>query len=310
MALPSRAAPFFSGPVGLAIKILLLALMNGIAVWAAIVLADEGKWPAVAVLAITTILIDLAYLSRRTWALPLKFLIPGTLLMLAFQVIPIFYTVNVAFTNYSTGHILSKDEAIVGIQGNSLAPPPDGKSYLMTPARDADGELVLLLVDEDTGNTFVGTTEELIPIEKSSVEVDDLGIVGAEGYTTIKGPELVAIDRDLTAFTVPTTGSAAIRPEGLDTAVELAPTLRYQPVRDQFTRIEDGLVFTDNGKGSFTARSGEELEPGWKTNVGWANFDKILHNPLVRDPFLRVFVWTFAFAFLAVLISFVLGRRK
>ncbi len=131
MALPSRAAPFFSGPVGLAIKIFLLALVNALAVWAAIVLADEEKWAAVAVLAVTTFLIDLAYLSRR--ALPLKFLIPGTVLMIAFQVIPIFYTVNVAFTNYSTGHILSKDQAIVGIKGNSLAPPPDGKSYLMAP---------------------------------------------------------------------------------------------------------------------------------------------------------------------------------
>jgi len=290
MALPSRAAPFFSGPVGLAIKIFLLAIMNALAVWAAIVLADEEKWPAVAVLAVSTVLIDVAYLSRR--ALPLKFLIPGTVLMIAFQVIPIFYTVNVAFTNYATGHILSKDQAIVGIKGNSLAPPPDGKSYLMAPARDAEGALVLLLVDEDTGNTFVGTTEELSPIERSSVEVDDLGILSAEGYTLVKGSELVTLDRELTAYTVPTSGDAAIRPEGLDTAVELAPTLRYQPVRDQFTRIADGVVFT---------------EPGWKTNIGFANFDKILHNPLVRDPFLRVFVWTFVFAFLAVLISFVLG---
>jgi arabinogalactan oligomer/maltooligosaccharide transport system permease protein len=305
MALPSRAAPLFSGPVGLAIKVLLLGLMNALAVWAAIVLADEGKWPAVAVLAATTVLIDAAYLARR--ALPLKFLIPGTLLMLAFQVIPIFYTVNVAFSNYSTGHILSKAEAIEGIQGNSLAPPPNGKSYLMAPARDADGALVLLLVDEDTGNTFVGTEEELSPIERSSVQVDDLGISGAEGYTLVTGPELVTLDRVLTAFTVPTSGSAAIRPEGLDTAVELAPTLRYDAAQDRFTRIEGGAVFTDNGRGSFTTSSGEELEPGWKTGIGFANFDKILHNPLVRDPFLRVFVWTFAFAFLAVLISFVVG---
>ena len=138
MALPSRAAPFFSGPVGLAIKIFLLAIVNALAVWAAIVLADEEKWAAVAVLAVTTLLIDLVYSRAR--ALPLKFLIPGTVLMIAFQVVPILYTVNVAFTNYSTGHILSKDQAIVGIKGNSLAPPPDGKSYLMAPARDADGD--------------------------------------------------------------------------------------------------------------------------------------------------------------------------
>ena len=296
---------FFSGPLGVAIKMLLLGLMNALAVWAAIVLVDEGKWPAFIVLVITTIAIDVAYLVPR--ALPLKFLIPGTVLMLAFQVIPIFYTLNVAFTNYSTGHILAKNEAIDGIKLNSLSPPEAGKSYLMAPARDEDGDLVLLLLDEETGNTFVGTRESLTPIDRDSVEVDDLGIARAEGYELVLGPELIAIDRELTEYTVPTGGASAIRPEGLGVAAELAPTLRYDEAQDRFVRISDGVVFTDNGKGSFTAASGEELEPGWKTTIGLSNFSKIVHNPLVRDPFLRVFVWTFAFALSAVFLSFVLG---
>jgi arabinogalactan oligomer/maltooligosaccharide transport system permease protein len=305
LSLPSRAVAAFSGPVGLTLKIVLLGLVNAVAIWAAVVLVQEEKWPAVAVLALTTIAIDAVYLSRR--ALPLKFLIPGTIFLLAFQVIPIFYTINIAFTNYSTGHILSKPEAIETVMVTSLAPPADAKSYLMTPARDADGNLVLLLVDEESGDAFVGTREALTPIDRSSVQTDELGIVGAEGYTTVKGPELVALDRELTAYTVPAGGSAAIRPEGLGTASELAPTLRYDAATDRFVRIADGVVFTDNGKGSFTARSGEELEPGWKTTIGFMNFSKIIHNPLVRDPFLRVFVWTFAFAAAAVFLSFVLG---
>ncbi len=305
LSLPSRAVAVFSGPLGLALKILLLALVNGIAVWAVIVLADAGKWPAFAVLAVTTLALDAAYLVRR--ALPLKFLLPGTLLMLAFQVIPIFYTVNVAFTNYSTGHILAKNEAVEGIQLNSLAPLENAKSYLMAPARDADGNLVLLLVDEATGDTFVGTREALTPIERDKVQVDELGVARAEGYTLVTGAGLVAIDRELTAYTVPTDGAAAIRPEGLGVASELAPTLRYDAAQDRFVRISDGVVFTDNDRGSFAAASGEELEPGWKTSIGFSNFSRIAKSPLVRDPFLRVFVWTFAFAFLAVLLSFVLG---
>ena len=76
---------------------------------------------------------------------------------------------------------------------------------------------------------------------------------------------------------------------------------------DTFTRIEDGTVFRDNDKGSFVAADGEELEPGWKTDVGLANFSAVLTDPLVRDPFMRVFVWTFAFASLTVLFSFALG---
>ena len=305
LALPSRVVAVFSGTVGLGIKIALLAIMNALVVWAAIILAGDEKWIALAVLIVAAAAIDIAYLSRR--ALPLKFLIPGTVLMLAFQVIPIVYTVQVAFTNYSTGHILTKGEAIEGVQNNTLAPPADGKSYLMAPARDADGNLVLLLADEETGDTFVGTREKLEPIPRSDVQVDELGIAGAKGYTLVKGRDLVTLDRELSAFTVPTQGSAAIRAEGLDTAVELAPTMRYDEANDRFVRIADGKVFADNGKGSFVARDGEDLEPGWKTSVGFTNFDKILHNPLVRDPFLRVFVWTFAFAALAVLLSFVLG---
>ena len=305
LSLPSRAVAVFSGPLGLALKIALLAIVNALATWAAIVLAADEKWIAFAVLVATTLGIDAVYLSRR--ALPLKFLIPGTLLLLAFQVVPIFYTLAIAFTNYSTGHVLAKNEAIEGIEGNTLAPPANGKSYQMAAARNADGDLVLLLADEDTGATFVGTREKLTPIDRSTVKIDELGIAGAQGYKLVQGSELAALDRELTAFTVPTQGSAAIRPEGLDTAVELEPTLRYDEAHDRFVRFSDGTVFTDNGKGSFIARNGEELEPGWKTTVGLTNFDKIVHNPLVRDPFLRVFVWTFAFAALAVGISFVLG---
>jgi arabinogalactan oligomer/maltooligosaccharide transport system permease protein len=305
LAFPSRVVAVFSGPIGFALKIVFLAVLNAVAVWAGVILAGEEKWVAVAVLVATTLFIDWAYMSKRSLAL--KFLIPGTVLLLAFQVIPILYTVNVAFTNYSTGHILSKPEAIDGIKGNTLAPPENGKSYLMTPARDADGNLVLLLADEDTGQTYVGTKEGLTPIPKSDVQIDDLGIAGAKGYTAIKGTEFAALDREISNFTVPTEGDAAIRPEGLDSATELAPTLRYDAAKDQFVRTSNGMVFSDNGRGSFVATSGEELEPGWKTTVGFRNFDKIIHNPLVRDPFLRVFVWTFAFAFLAVGISFVLG---
>ena len=49
------------------------------------------------------------------------------------------------------------------------------------------------------------------------------------------------------------------------------------------------------------------LEPGWRTHVGFENFKTILTDPLVRDPFVRVFVWTFVFAFVSVLIQFAIG---
>ena len=303
---PSRLVAAFSGTPGLLLKLGFLAVVNAMAVWAGTILADRGRWPAVGVLAATTVAIDAIYLGRR--AVPAKFLVPGTLLLLAFQVVPIGYTINVAFTNYSTGHILTKNQAITGIEQATLAPPPKGRTFTMAPARDADGHLVLVLVNADNGARYLGTPDGLEPLPKDSVKTNSDGaILSATGYKLVKGNELFTLDKQLSTFTVPTQGRSAIRPEGVDSAVELAPAVRYDAAHDRFVRISDGVVFKDNGRGSFVAPNGQALEPGWKTHIGFRNFDRIIHNKLVRKPFVRVFIWTFAFATLTVLLSFSLG---
>jgi arabinogalactan oligomer/maltooligosaccharide transport system permease protein len=304
----ARAIALFSGTAGLAVKVALLSLMSALAAWSAWVLADHGKWVAFVVLLAATAGILYLYLAPRSWTLPAKFLIPGTVFLLAFQVAPILYTVSVAFTNYSTGHVLSKNDAIDTIKVNSLEPPPNGKQYTMAPAHDESGNLVLILRDDATGRFYVGTEEGAKPLPAGAVTAEKGGpITGAKGYTLVEGSELFALDKELSAFTVPTSGDSAVRPQGVDTAVELRPTLRYSERRDAFIRISDGTVYTDNGKGSFVSAAGDELEPGWKTGVGFANFKRIFNDPTIRDPFLRVFVWTFAYATLTVFTTFVFG---
>lgn len=305
-AVISRLIATFSGTVGLGVKILLLGVMNALAVWAAAILAGDGKWIAFGVLVASTAAIDAVYMFSRR-AIPGKFLVPGTILLLAFQVTPIVYTVNVAFTNYSTGHIATKSEAIGAITQNTLEPPPSGKSYVMAPVRDAGGALVLILRDEETGEAFAGTRKGLEPLPPGAIREQAGAIAAVEGYTLITGSELFTLDREIRSLLVPTEGSAAIRAEGLSTAIELQPTLRYDARANTFIRITNGLVFRDNRHGSFVAANGEELEPGWRTGVGFENFDRILHDPLISRPFLRVLVWTFSFAFLAVGLAFALG---
>ena len=285
------------------LKIVFLAMVNAMSVWAAVVLVDHHKWRAVAVLAAATLAIDAIYLLRR-WTLPLKFLIPGTVFLLGFQVIPVAYTINVAFTNYSTGHILSHSEAVEQIEQNSLA--EGGASYTMAPARDADGRLVLILLDE-SGRTFVGTSDGLKPIPRSDVKVVEDTIRSAAGYQIVQGAELASLDKVLSAFNVPIGGDKKIRPQGFETAAVLEPTLRYDGRANTFVRISDGVVFRDNGRGSYAAAGGEELEPGWKTYTGLRNFGRIIHSPLIRDPFLKVLLWTMVFATAVVFVSFALG---
>jgi arabinogalactan oligomer/maltooligosaccharide transport system permease protein len=302
--IPSRMIAGFSGTTGLVVKLVLLSLVNAIAGWAAIVLARDGKWIAFFVLLAATVTLDAVYLGKR--AVPLKFLVPGTVFLLAFQALPIVYTVNVSFQKYAVGHIITKDEAIHSIEENSLAQPADGKTYVMAPAKDASGKLVLLLVEDQSGDAFVGSPDGLEPLPKDALKLDDTGLItGAQGYGIIGN--LASVDRELADYVIPVGGGAAIRPEGFDTALELEPTLRYDAAANTFTRIDDGLVFQDNGRGSFVAANAEELEPGWRTYTGLQNFTAIARDPLIRKPFLRVLAWTVIFATLTVIVSFFVG---
>ncbi len=303
----ARGIAVFSGSVGLAIKITLLAAMNAIMIWALYVLATHHRWPALGVLVVTTLLIDWLYLVPRAWTLPAKFLIPGTVFLVGFQIIPILFTINVAFSNYSTGHILTQGQAISAIKINSLEPPANGRQFDLAPARDSSGKLVLLLHDETGGKVYVGTTKGLTELPRSDVTLGPTGQpASAKGYTLIKGAELFSLDQQLRNFEVPTTGDAAIQPQGTAIGVELKPTLRYDAKRNVFVRITDGVVFHDNGQGSFV-NGRDQLEPGWKTHIGFRNFSRIINDPLVRKPFLSIFAWTFVFAAACVFFSFAAG---
>jgi arabinogalactan oligomer/maltooligosaccharide transport system permease protein len=297
-----RLISAFSGTVGFGVKVGLLSILNALAAWAAYVLIDRQHYIALAVLVLATIGIDAIYFAKRT--LPLKFLVPGVLFMLTFQVVPIIYTINVAFTNYSIGHVLGKSDAITQVQLQSLEAPADARTFNMAPARDKDGNLVLLLQDQVNQKTFVGNEDGLKPI--SGVKANAFGIVAASGYSVIKGAQLFAMDKELRALHVPVGKSREIQPQTISTAAELEPTLRYNPRTDTFTRISDGRVFRDNGVGSFT-HGAQELEPGWKATIGFSNFKKILTNKQFRGPFFQIFVWTVVFAGSVVFLSFFMG---
>jgi ABC-type sugar transport system permease subunit len=50
-----------------------------------------------------------------------------------------------------------------------------------------------------------------------------------------------------------------------------------------------------------------ELSPGWYVVTGFDNFDRLLTDERLRGPFVRIFLWTVAHAFLAVFLTFSLG---
>jgi arabinogalactan oligomer/maltooligosaccharide transport system permease protein len=301
----ARLIALFSGLGGLVVKIMLLSLLNAMVGWAIIVLFTQDRvvW-ALGTLGVLAIL-DFVYL-RPNKLLPAKFILPGSVLLIAYLIIPIFFTINTAFQRYSTGHVLTKSEAITtNLEQNVVQ---GDKFYLMTPARDESGALVLVLVDDTTGETYLGRGTGLESIDPATVMLDEFGdIVPPPGLTALTGVELFAADAELAALEVPIEGGGVIKTEGISGAFEAEPGLVYDEMRDVLIASDTGVEYSDNGRGSFVSAVGEELGVGWREYVGFENFSAVITNPLVRAPFLRAFVWTITFAASTVLISFAVG---
>lgn len=165
---------------GLVVKVVLLGLVAGIAIWAAFPLIEAEMWVGLAILAATTAGLCYLYLTRRH--IPAKYLVPGTLFLIAFQVFPVLYTASTAFTNFGDGHRGSKDDAIVAIQSSSVKQVPGSTEYALSIATKGDpttGPLVFLVTDAKTGTVSAGDAEGLRQLDAGSVTVAPGGKVTA-----------------------------------------------------------------------------------------------------------------------------------
>lgn len=90
--------------------ILFLAVFNAGMVWAGIFLFQNSYYELGIVLLTLLVLID--YFIFNPKAYPYRYTIPALILLFVLVLYPIYFTVKVAFTNYGTGHLMTKQEAI------------------------------------------------------------------------------------------------------------------------------------------------------------------------------------------------------
>ncbi|TDC01877.1 ABC transporter permease subunit [Micromonospora fluostatini] len=296
-------------PTGLAIKVVLLGLTAAIAVWAAFPLLEGGHWVGLGVLAVTTAGLFYLYLGRRH--VPAKYLVPGTLFLIAFQVLPVLYTASTAFTNFGDGHRGSKDEAVVAIQTASVRQVPGSAEYALTIATTGDpatGPLVFLVTDPGTGTVQVGDGDGLRRLDPGDVTVAPGGrVTAAQGYTVLNIGQASARSQEITELVVPTAGGA-LRSSGLSRAYEGTAVRAYDDGCDCIRDSESGRTWTaDDDIGAFVAADGERLAQGWKVTVGLSNFTRVLTDPNISGPFFGTLVWNFAFAIGSTGGTFILG---
>ncbi len=299
-------SPRFSFTPAFVLKLLFLAAVNGLAIAGLPAMLDQGWWPGVASVVVSTVFIDYVYLSRRT--VPAKYLIPGTIFALIFQVIPVVYTGYIAFTNFGTGNILTKDQAIERAESLYSSVPGSQRFQLsILASEDGEGELALLLTDE-AGNRFFGTAAGLEALAPGEVVIDDAGkVLSVDDFVALNLGQISDRQDELLSLEIPSE-LGLVRPITATTAAVYNRLYEYDAQTDTLTNLETGEVYTPV-QGNFTSAAGESPEdiPGWSVVVGFDNFKRILTSEAIRGPFLRVFVWNYVFAVLSVVLTFALG---
>ena len=290
--------------VGLGLKLLFLGIVNAIAVWGAVPLIEANEWVALAILILATAAIDYVYLSKRT--LPLKYLVPGTLFMLVFQVYPVLYSVNISFTNYGTGHVLTQEQALDQISRVPSTTETGERFQMRVMATDGGAGDLGLFLTNDAGEQFFGTGDGIIAVDVEDAEFDENGLaVAYEDYVFLDLRQSQDRQDELVDYEVPT-----------DTGVITVQTFTaavIQPFRYQYDAAADTLLDVDTGdvltpvEGIYVRPTGERITPGWRVYVGFDNFTDVMTSEAIRGPFIRVFIWNFIFAAGSVFLTFVVG---
>lgn len=298
-----------TGPEGLKgtiAKIVLLGLVDALAVYILITLFLSQSWLALAVSAAVVLAINWIYL--RKGGLPAKYLAPGVLFLLIFQVFVVMFSGYIAFTNYGDGHNSTKDDAIAAIQLTAQKRVPDSPAY-KTSVLAKDNSYFLLFTDPQ-GKVSLGSTDK--PLEEvAGAGKDSTGKAKTlDGYQTLNFQEIVANQKSILDIAVAVSANPAdgtLRTADGSNAYQFKPALKYDAGADTFTDTTTGAVYRDNGKGAFAAANGETLSTGWKIDVGMENFARAFTDPSLCGPLMGVILWTFTFAVASVALTFALG---
>ncbi|WGS65460.1 ABC transporter permease subunit [Marinitoga aeolica] len=368
-------------------KILLytvIALMNAGLIWSIFILSGLGNYGLAIVIAAFVVLANVAIFSKKGY--PYRYTLPAMFFLFILTVYPIYYTVRTAFTNYGTGHLFTRDQAIQILLNdpNYLFEPENGNSYNFKifvklenfkPTEDFlivlynDKEMLLSekpkeIIYDSKGNPK-NASANLKPINENYMTVSINGNIytaflkrklddtfknlsieekmnNVLGFETKNGKKYVYFysPTDPDTFKNAAFYNSVLRQKYLGVLelknydgkkYRLSSRYIYKKFSEAYRIYELRVkpVFINNKKTYktiiFNTKTNKELIDrdnafwdyndkgelirliGYSSFVGTYQFDRIRKDPKISGPFLKIFSWTFTYAALSVLFSFVIG---
>lgn len=243
------------------------------------------------------------FTSPRAYAY--RYLFPGVAAIIVFVLFPLVYTVSIGFTNFSSKNLLSFERATQYLLDETQR--TDAAGYAMTLYGDGK-QFRLRLAREDTDEVFV--TEPLALRRAVPLSIDLLPAQQSQQPLTgqpLGLKEIIAQQAGLKQLTLVMPNRIALRMVGLREFAPIARVYLAQP-DGKLKKLATGELVTPNFRtGFYETADGSQLEPGFKVNIGFANFTRIFADQAFREPFLRIFLWTVMFSVITVFTTVSLG---
>ena len=298
------------------IRYSLLALFNALIVYALPLTIAFESWFLLTLIIVIGFLVNFVYFSDRF--LPMKWILPGMIFMISFVVFPAVYNTFVSFTNWSTGHILTKQQVVNVLESRTYTPDDQkGVEFDIYIFQDNSLEYFYLAYLNDENILFgqAVTDEEIFSSSYATHEpslLKDGKVVTPEGLYLLSGKEQIANSQQLQDLSLVINQNT--RAQLYKISVFGSSTGRLSSTSQLYSYNNETDILTDNStntlcpavKDNFEC-NGVEIDPGWRVFVGFDNYEKLFSNQRIRGPLNIVTKWTFQFAFLTVLLTFSLG---
>jgi len=293
------------GLIGQVTKIALLSLVTALFGYMTYVAFMANEFVIGSVLLVLTVLINVVYLLPRK--APLKFLFPGTVLLVIFVLSPILYTVVMSGFVYKTGNEIEKDQALIQILETGLTPDESSTTFDMV-LGEYQGKTSALLTNQVTGEVLLGSNGKAAALADGTYEKNSLGVASEfDSFTALSDDAAAQKEEEIVKLQFAIEGEQYVKAEALDVAALYVQAYELSEGNSVLTDTVNGIVYKDNGQGNFVTDAGEYLYPGWRALSPLENYSALILNPVLRGPFLSVFAWTISFSLITVITMFAAG---
>ncbi|MRI31892.1 maltose ABC transporter permease MalF [Endozoicomonas sp. OPT23] len=238
-----------------------------------------------------------------------RYVYPAILGVSTFIVFPLIYTVNVAFTNYSS---------------NNLLPLERVKEILLSKTYRIEGESYPFKVfqsDNQYRVVFIPSETEFL-VSQPFTEESEPALISAKLQNTIPDGKELAFRETIKLRQLLKTQDVKL-PSGLQ--LSMISLRKFGPMVDIYRDIGGNILqdvrngnrlIPDFSVGYFKEvpayfegelSEAESVGPGFVVYSGWDNFTRVITDPGIQGPFLQIFIWTTLFSLLSVIFTLIIG---